>query len=123
MTVAGGGQQQSAALHALQASGAAAVGVGGLGHHGPAAVGAAIVNGSASSAVKPALTPASDSNSVTSPSVTVLAASTVPHAHETRRISFVINSTAADDNESVTSSQTTLAVQVNIILTLQKQRH
>ena len=121
MTVAGGGQQQSAALHALQASGAAAVSVGGLGHHGPAAVGAAIVNGS--SAVKPALTPASDSNSVTSPSVTVLAASTVPHAHETRRISFVINSTAADDNESVTSSQTTLAVQASIILTLHKQRH
>ena len=52
-------------------------------------------------------------SSVTPPSVAhfaaqIQASGAPPPSHETRRISFVIQ----DDNESITSSQTTLAVQV-----------
>ena len=78
------------------------------GVHGPAAVAAAAIQVNAASNKPTVVTPSGEV--VTSPNPPPPPV-TSHGGHETRRISFVINNTDGD-NESITSSQTTLAVQV-----------
>ena len=81
------------------------------GVHGPAAVAAAAIQVNAASNKPTVVTPSGEV--VTSPNPPPPPPVTSHGGgHETRRISFVINNTDGD-NESITSSQTTLAVQVH----------